>query len=599
MDTALDDDDYRLVNLLSTTPGIFVTASIFLSHSTQLLCIFQDKAFVEPNPYEKDYGGDVEAYMNLVSLQADNIAYLLYTSVTTNTNGWANEAPLLCNLMRIDVIRSAVSAGVINLKNAYEIVQILWHNRMDASPPVSKPPTNGGGGGFDWMKFVFGGPTRGDFTYALLQYALFVNCCSVAAYGELQIPGSLPDTHAINNLLLVYLATTGRSYMGRDGLPRQPIGSIVAALGFKGISSFVASIDIGMCTFNKSRELSVLVDSYHRKKEKEDSINKSSISTVTPPPPSISDGADNHNQSYNFSHYINTLSASLGMHTATSIQPTVYILYGPQASGKGSVLELLLKALGKTKEGVVTISVDDVVGLHPMHQVRRRLHKQSTAVVAEIYKYAPVFTSFPLVHRNDRILNTLKRSLDETQDSYQRVRREEGGNEISDMLLDQALLGRKNISWETTGESVSWTMQEIHRWKGLGYSVKLVYPIVSIETAQDRAKDRSIKTGQAASIEKIKATAMNAATNVQQLIPLVDDSYLIWNGGTRAERKILVHATNTRIAGKANSSCSINISSVYGQNMVCNNMEGNFELEQDLFKVLNSSIMAHCIACTY
>lgn len=183
------------------------------------------------------------------------------------------------------------------------------------------------------------------------------------------------------------------------------------------------------------------------------------------------------------------------------VKPTFYIKYGPPASGKGGIMKKALQKDFITPENMVTVDVD--------------------AIVAE----SKLFTKMA------------------TQEIYQAIREE--ADVISNQLLNTALLKRFNIAWETTGDTVSWTVQEIKRIKAMGYIITLVYPLVPEDALIQRAHRRQQETGQVpAPDNRIRSTKKRAVKNVLKLIDHVDNIYIYDNSGKKGEESLVIEVHN-------------------------------------------------------
>lgn len=84
-------------------------------------------------------------------------------------------------------------------------------------------------------------------------------------------------------------------------------------------------------------------------------------------------------------------------------------------------------------------------------------------------------------------------------------------DQISDTVLNLALLNRYNITWETTGEAIRWTRHEVERIRKLGYTIVLVYPMVSSETIVERLEKRAKNEGQEPAPKGVMANKINSA----------------------------------------------------------------------------------------
>jgi hypothetical protein len=92
-------------------------------------------------------------------------------------------------------------------------------------------------------------------------------------------------------------------------------------------------------------------------------------------------------------------------------------------------------------------------------------------------------------------------------------------DQISDGILNLALVSRFNVLWETTGESTAWTHREIARIRKLGYIIVLTYPLVQPDTMKWRLDQRSRDEGQEATpAEQMDSKIVSAQTNLMEFL---------------------------------------------------------------------------------
>ena len=63
-----------------------------------------------------------------------------------------------------------------------------------------------------------------------------------------------------------------------------------------------------------------------------------------------------------------------------------------------------------------------------------------------------------------------------------------GPTPVSTALLNESLLTRYSVRWETTGGSIAWTIRELDRIKRLQYRIWLVYSVVGVEELEKRGR---------------------------------------------------------------------------------------------------------------
>jgi len=173
---------------------------------------------------------------------------------------------------------------------------------------------------------------------------------------------------------------------------------------------------------------------------------------------------------------------------------TVYISYGPPGSGKGSVLEYIHNNLGVSKNTVIEVNVDSII--QGNHKVGKKF-KQYKKELTNINNYTNIEVLQGRLYSYFRWI----------------------ADQISDMILQKAMLENYNILWETTGSS---GIEYINKWitdkKTKGYTVKIIYPYVELNTLKQRVKTRAKATGQiAASDQKITTMYKAAVNNLHKL----------------------------------------------------------------------------------
>lgn len=208
-------------------------------------------------------------------------------------------------------------------------------------------------------------------------------------------------------------------------------------------------------------------------------------------------------------------------------KPRFYITYGPQASGKGSIMKKVALKDGLDINNIVSVNVDDIVKSSPYYQ--KEMKKDLTKA--------------------------------EKQNLYWNVRKS-GADDLSDNLLNTALLNRYDISWETTGEKIAWTVREINRIRKYDYEIVIVYPFVPVYGIKkgklvkksmkelkeccsktlpestgliERAYHRQVKTGQEAKLSTISKVSKMAQKNILKLLHHVDMTYIYDNSGKDAK----------------------------------------------------------------
>lgn len=174
----------------------------------------------------------------------------------------------------------------------------------------------------------------------------------------------------------------------------------------------------------------------------------------------------------------------------TEPQRYFVIAYGPPASGKSSILEVLDRLLPGEfpqldAEHTVQVNVDRMFQEGPLAavytQAREFARGRSPLYAQRLYRY------------------------------YRWV-----ADQVADLLLNEALLQKYNVLWESTGESVAWTQREIARIRLLGYQVLLVFPLVGEAELMRRLRGR---LGQEATPDdEMPDKILKAAQNLRTLM---------------------------------------------------------------------------------
>ena len=197
---------------------------------------------------------------------------------------------------------------------------------------------------------------------------------------------------------------------------------------------------------------------------------------------------------------------------------TFYIKYGPPASGKADIMDMVLQKEKVEASTVITVDVDAILATSTKFNHKRTM----------LFK--------------DRTLDDTARTA-ALQEVYQQYRSE--ADDIAEEVCATALQGRYNIAWETTGNSVAWTVKTVQRVQRAGYRTVVVYPLVPINTlierGQKRAKDTKQITPRA---DVVTEMAKKAARNVLKLLDYVDVLYIYDNAGAATQKKLIVTVTN-------------------------------------------------------
>jgi predicted ABC-type ATPase len=196
------------------------------------------------------------------------------------------------------------------------------------------------------------------------------------------------------------------------------------------------------------------------------------------------------------------------------------IKYGPPASGKGGIMKQLLPYLHISDNSLITVEID--------------------SILAELPQYVDAVHDI----RSDSNLSEEQKQT-ALGNVYWSTRKGAGGDQVSDDLLNEALMKGYNVAWETTGATVAWTIKEIKRISKMGYTVVIAYPIVPTSTLISRSKIREKSTGQlAAPAKQIESDVEKSATNVTKLLPYVDKLIIYDNSRHMGEEIIALEVMN-------------------------------------------------------
>jgi predicted ABC-type ATPase len=190
-------------------------------------------------------------------------------------------------------------------------------------------------------------------------------------------------------------------------------------------------------------------------------------------------------------------------------QPVFYIKYGPPASGKGGIMEKVLKKDMLSLDSLVTIEVDSIIESNKIY-LKKRSKLEDPVAKSELYWQ----------YRGEADI-------------------------ISDQILNIALIDHYDIGWETTGMTIAWTVREIKRIQKQGYTITLVYPLVPADTLVSRSLEREKKTGQTPAPEKqIRDGVNKAINNLKKLLDYVDNIYIYDNSGGIGEEDLIIEINN-------------------------------------------------------
>lgn len=200
------------------------------------------------------------------------------------------------------------------------------------------------------------------------------------------------------------------------------------------------------------------------------------------------------------------------------VLPKFIITYGPPGSGKSSMLNHAVYNNKVDVKNTVEVNVDSIISnFDPYKEDLERVRE--------------------LMVTNPREARDLAIQI------YWKYR--QAGNSMSDFILNTALLNRYNVIWETTGNSIQWTIREIERIRRYGYKILLVYPFVDIEELQRRVSERSKRELRFVDPEYIQRVNIAAQRNFMELAKYVDEAYLYNNDVPEPNWEAVVYFTNS------------------------------------------------------
>lgn len=189
--------------------------------------------------------------------------------------------------------------------------------------------------------------------------------------------------------------------------------------------------------------------------------------------------------------------------------PRLIIAYGPPGSGKGYVIDMAKKELGVDEKNTIEANVDFIISQMPEYQ-------------KEISKCAIYFSS----NADDSVetRNEFIKNCNKTYDMYRGK-----GDEINDKLIDYATKNKLNIIFETTGNSIKWTIPSLIKpLKEAGYQICLVFPITNASIIAKRLIQRAAKEGRVLNPESVIKMVPTIHSNFVEIIKYIDVA-LVYN----------------------------------------------------------------------
>ena len=177
---------------------------------------------------------------------------------------------------------------------------------------------------------------------------------------------------------------------------------------------------------------------------------------------------------------------------ADSETPYFIVSYGPPASGKSTIIEVLHRLIPSTTQtlkldNIVPVNVDDIFQKGPLGQ---RFKAQMDAIKSE-QGTTPLHTQRLYMY-------------------YRWV-----ADQISDIILNTALASRFSVLWESTGADINWTQRELARINTMKYKTLLVMPLVSENELLARlARRAAIEKQEPAPVKEMSEKISSALDNI-------------------------------------------------------------------------------------
>ena len=199
-----------------------------------------------------------------------------------------------------------------------------------------------------------------------------------------------------------------------------------------------------------------------------------------------------------------------------------------------------LKLSAKQKKQVTNVLDNSLIGKDQLSCYRLSI-KDKTTKRYFIIKYGPPASGKSRIEESIKNRLHITRYIDvnvdqyilylnsgkvPNQEKYWKLR--DKGNALSDIVLYKALENSENIMWETTGNTINWSLDvTIPIVRAYGYVVVIVYPVAELETLVLRCKARA----QAANCDKINEIKQNSDNNFKKLATKCDYVYIYDNNG--------------------------------------------------------------------
>jgi hypothetical protein len=251
------------------------------------------------------------------------------------------------------------------------------------------------------------------------------------------------------------------------------------------------------------------------------------------------------------------------------LNPSLFLKYGPPASGKSTIMNLLLKVENLKLNSIVDIMIDDIVVALPCYAERLEMIEwyqkrlNSKELIDELFTNNSPLKETLLPYLEAQAPDDQKNKLEEytrkrlegmdpskiafqlKQALYFAYRTTLYGDEISTHILDDAIAKKYNIAWETTGRKPDYIIQELQKARRAGYRTVCIYPFVLEQQLVDRIEKREEETGQlSAPVEWVREITKVAQNNIKYIIKYVDKLYIYDNTGGPGEEKLIFTLEN-------------------------------------------------------
>jgi hypothetical protein len=206
------------------------------------------------------------------------------------------------------------------------------------------------------------------------------------------------------------------------------------------------------------------------------------------------------------------------------------ISFGPPASGKGYITNLLRTELGLTNSNTIESNVDDVVAHDPGYIQDLKQAK----CVDEFRRFQDIrdVQLKPVIERCSKVYFDHR----------------ELANKQNNQNIERAFREQKNLIFETTGGDISWTVSNlIPQAKRGNYTIILFYPLATPDTILKRLLSRAQQEGRAPAPSDVLALIPKSNANFPQLAKWADVVYVYNNEASPKLLFKLVKSTECKL----------------------------------------------------